>query len=88
MAKDPNGTLNVIAQHPQVAVEMKRLIEALLQEVDRKAAGFQKRDGIDPELERQLKGLGYRRGSIGSATGALRIRFLITSLPRSVPQVA
>jgi|GEM_PF-3934469 len=59
MAKDPSERLNVIVQHPQVAAEMKRLSEALLQEADRKAAGFQKRDGIDPELEQQLKGLGY-----------------------------
>ncbi len=58
---DPNEKQNVIAEHPETAREMRERVLAILKDAQERTPLLQKKEVVDPEIQEQLKGLGYGR---------------------------
>jgi len=59
METDRNETLNVIGEFPDQAARMRRRIEEIIENSTRHAPGLDRKDGIDPAREEQIRKLGY-----------------------------
>jgi len=59
MATDRNETRNVIDAHPEEASRMRQRIVEIIENSERHAPGLDRKDGIDPAREEQIRKLGY-----------------------------